>query len=50
MDIDINGTIILDENPVSHEEFLNSFIKFIESNNWRFAGITKPSEDDKEDE
>lgn len=38
--ISINGYVDMANNPVTHDEFLNLFIKFIESNNWSFGGGT----------
>lgn len=42
MDIEITGTILLEDNEIDHDKFLDIFIEFIEKNNWRFVGVTRP--------
>lgn len=42
----IDGIIDLINNPITAEEFTNKFIEWIESNNWRFGGITGKYEDE----
>lgn len=38
-EIAINGCVTVSKN-VTHDEFLEKFIKFIESNGWHFGGGT----------
>ena len=39
-EIEINGCISI-QNDLTHDEFLEKFINFIESNGWYFGGMTK---------
>jgi hypothetical protein len=41
-DIHIDGIV---ETDISHDEWLDQFIKWIEENGWTFGGITEEQED-----
>lgn len=45
--IEINGCITV-QPEVSHDEFLEKFINFVEENGWCFGGGTKVFVDDEE--
>ncbi|MNP55403.1 hypothetical protein D3C76_1500480 [compost metagenome] len=36
--IEISGTIFATEGDIDHDEFLDKFIEFVESNGWEFGG------------
>jgi len=38
--IKINGTVLRDSKEIGHDEFLEEFIKFVESKGWSFIGHT----------
>ena len=38
-EIEINGCVSI-QNDLTHDEFLEKFINFIESNGWYFGGMT----------
>lgn len=42
--IDIEGSI---EINVDQDTFINEFSEWLESKGWSFAGVTKPSEEEK---
>ncbi|WP_172249972.1 50S ribosome-binding protein YggL [Saccharibacillus deserti] len=39
--IEIKGSVFADVGDVDHDEFLDKFIDFVESNGWSFGGGTK---------
>lgn len=39
--VEINGCIFSETGDVDHDQFLDKFIEFIESNGWYFGGGTK---------
>lgn len=45
--IEISGVIESDE-PIDPDTFLTEFIEWVESKNYRFAGIIKPYDDNDE--
>lgn len=44
--IEINGAVFADEGDLNHEEFLEEFVKFVESKGWHFGGSTKPVDEE----
>lgn len=42
MEIQIEGSVDVSENPLSVDEFNDKFIEWIESNSWYFGGGIKP--------